>query len=123
MIRQKVQRLNGYFDDKIAMCVQRDRELSAEDRKDEANFEKVQANVYDIFRTVLAAAANTCAGDPEAMQRFFLQKAEKIPSNWAAAYHKAEQHHDTVRMRIEQIKLETAEEIRNAFAEIWEGTE
>ena len=51
MIEQKVSMLNSYFEGQIALCGQRNKELLADERMDEATFEKVKANVYDIFRT------------------------------------------------------------------------
>ncbi len=121
MIEKKVTQLNSYFDEKIRICGQRNKELLADERIDEATFEKVKANMYDIFRTILSVAVETCKGDPEAIRCFFMLRAEQIPSNWAAAYDKAKQHNDAVKMQIEQIKLDTIGEIKNQFIEIWEG--
>ena len=123
MMEQKVSKLNGYFNDQIAVCDRRNKELLADARVDEASFEKVKANVYDIFRTILSVAVKTGKGDPGAVQRFFIQKAEQIPSNWAVSYEKAKEHHDAVKIQIEQIKLDTIQEIRENFAKIWEGAE
>ena len=123
MIEQKVSKLNSYFEEQIAMCGQRNKELLADDRTDEATFEKVKANVYDIFRTILSVAVKTSNGDPDAVRRFFVQKTEQIPSSWVTAYEKAKQHNDAVKMRLEQIKLDTIGEIKENFAKIWEGVE
>ena len=105
------------------MCNQRNKKLLDDERTDEATFEKVKANVYDIFRTILSVAVKTSKGDPDAVRRFFVQKTEQIPSSWVTAYDKAEQHNDTVKMRLEQIKLDTIGEIRENFAKTWEGAE
>lgn len=123
MIEQKVSKLNSYFDEQIAMCGQRNKELLDDERTDEAAFEKVRANVYDIFRTILSVAVKTSKGDPDAVRRFFVRKTEQIPSSWATAYDKAAKHDDAVKMRLEQIKLDTIGEIRESFAKIWEGVE
>ena len=123
MIEQKVSKLNSYFEEQIAMCDQRNKELIADDRTDESTFEKVKANVYDIFRTILSVAVKTSKGDPDAVRRFFVQKTEQIPSSWVTAYEKAKQHNDAVKMCLEQIKLDTIGEIKENFAKIWEGVE
>lgn len=123
MIEQKVTKLNRYFDAQIALCEKRNQDLLADERGDEATFEKVKANVYDIFRTVLFVADKTSKGDPEAVRLFFIEKTQQIPSNWKAAYEKAKLHEDTIKMQIEQIKLDTINEIREQFLKIWEGTE
>lgn len=123
MIEQKVSKLNCYFEEQIAMCGQRNKELLADDRTDEATFEKVKANVYDIFCTILSVAVKTGKGDPDAVRCFFVQKTEQIPSSWVTAYEKAKQHNDAIKMRLEQIKLDTIGEIKEYFAKVWEGVE
>lgn len=123
MMEQKLSQMDRYFEEQIAICHRRGQALLADGRADEAAFEKVRANVFGIFRTVLSVAAKSGGGDPDAVRRFFAQKAGQIPASWAAAYGKAKQHNDTARMHLEQIKLGTAAEIRENFAKIWEGAQ
>lgn len=123
MIEQKVNKMNGWFEEKIALCNRRNRELNKDERADEAIFEKVRANIYDVFRTVLSVAVKTGNGNADAVKSFFVQRAEQIPAGWAAALEKAREHHDTVRVQTEQIKLDAVHEIREEFAKIWEGAE
>ena len=59
----------------------------------------------------------------EAARDFFVQRAEQIPASWAAAYDRAKEHDDTVRMQTEQVKLDVVREVRAKFDEIWEGAE
>ncbi len=120
MMDEKIPQFCAYLDEEITRCHQRGKELLADDRRDEATFEKVKANVYDLFRTVFSVAEKTGRGDTEAVKRFFLRKMEQIPSNWAAAYEQARKHDDTVRMHLEQIKLDTVHEIKQHFGELWE---
>ena len=93
------------------------------DRADEAAFEKIRANVYDIFRTVLSVAEKTCGDEEDAVRDFFARRAQTIPAGWAAAYEKAKEHHDPVRLQIEKLKLDTVGEVRTQFKKIWEGAE
>ena len=123
MIDQKVSKLNNWFEEKIALCGKQNQKLNEEGRTDEAVFEKVKANIYDIFRTVLSVAVKTGYGDADAVKTFFVRRAEQIPAGWAAALEKARNHQDTVRMHTEQIKLDTIHEIRETFAKFWEGAE
>lgn len=123
MIEEKVSKLNSYFEEQIAICGRRNKELLDDERTDEANFEKVKGNVYDIFRTILSVAVKTSQGDSNAVQHFFVQKAQQIPSSWVTSYDKAKQHNDMVKMQIEQIKLDAIGEIKEKFAKIWEGAE
>ncbi len=120
MIEMKVSQLNSYFDEQISSCHKRNESLIADERMDEANFAKVKANIYDIFRTILSVAVKNSKGDGDAVKFFFTSKIEQIPANWAASYDEAKQHNDAVKMQIESIKLETAREIREMFEKIWE---
>ena len=119
-IQQKTTKLNTYFDKQITACSLRGQRLQNDNRGDEATFEKIKANVYDIFRTILSVAVDIGKGDPAAVQRFFLQKAEQIPASWVAAYDKAKQHDDVIKMQIEQTKLDTISEIKAYFTQIME---
>lgn len=118
MTERSVSKLNVYFEEQIAMCRQRSNTLLADERADEAVFEKVKANVYGIFQTILSAAGNARGGDHEAVRQFFLEKAESIQENWRTAYEKAEKHEDPVRMQIERIKMDTIREIKASFLRI-----
>ena len=121
-MNEQYQKFESYLDEKIAACKQRSKQLTADDRTDEGNFEKIRANVYEIFKTIFSATEKACGKDESAMKRFFLQKAEQIPSSWTVSYEKAEQHGDVKKMHIESIKLETVREIRDIFMQIWEET-
>lgn len=114
------ERLAAWLDDQIAACQARQKSLLSDDRGDEAVFEKVRTNVYDICRTLLAVAARTCEG--EAAGRFFLLKTGQIRESWAAARDKAMRHEDAEKLLIENIKLDTLREIESQFSNIEERT-
>ena len=115
-----IKKLNCWFDERIAECRQQSKALFNDERRDEAELEKIRANVYDIFRTVLSAGVKACKGDEADVRSFFEQKCEQIPSNWLASLEKASQHGDELKVRIEQLKLDTIGEIKESFALIWE---
>lgn len=117
----RIAKLNAFFDAQIAACAQSHRELLADGRGDEAVFEKVKSNIYDIFRTVLSVGTKTCANDPDALKSFFFLRLERIPADWVAAHEKAAAHGDTQKMHLEQLKLDTVAQIKEKFLEIWEG--
>lgn len=121
MAERAAELMREYLEERISDCRERGLELSAQERGDEAAFEKVRANVYDIFRTVLEAALRLGDGDDGAVQRFFMMKAEQIPSSWKAARERAALHDDEERLMIEGLKLDTAREVRARFAEFWEA--
>lgn len=116
------QKFELYLDGQIAACRQRSELLAADDRMDEGNLVKVRANVYGIFKTILSVAERVCGKDALAEKRFFLQKAEQIPTSWATSYEKAKQHRGVEKMHIESIKLDTIQEIKNMCIQIWEET-
>ncbi|HWS29815.1 MAG TPA: hypothetical protein VN512_06810 [Clostridia bacterium] len=109
----------SYFDEKIAACERKKDTLLQDDRADEATFEKIRANVYDIFKAMLRAGVKASGAQEEAVKRFFLEKTEQIPASWLESCRKAEQYGDIEKMQIETIKLETVKEIRAAFERIW----
>ena len=109
-----------YFNEEIAACQQRQKELLADNRADEATFMKIRANVFDIFKTVLSVAIRTVkSGSSAEIKDFFLGKTEQIPANWKIAYAKAAEHGDVEKIHYESIKLEAIAEIRETFIKIW----
>ncbi|MCE5234706.1 MAG: hypothetical protein ABFC62_03550 [Clostridiaceae bacterium] len=111
----------SYFDERIASCERKREALLKDDRADEAVFERIRANVYDIFKAMLRVSVKAGGGEEKAVRRFFLEKVEEIPVSWEESCRKAEQHGDVEKVRIETIKLETVKGIRAAFGRIWEA--
>ena len=123
-MEQKITKMNNWFEEKIAACGRRNAELQADDRTDEAIFEKVKANIYDAMRTWLTVAVRVIGkGDEKAVKDFFIARVEQIPASWAAAYEKAKEHNDIARMQTEQVKLDVVREVRADFDKIWEEAE
>ncbi len=108
-----------YFEEQIEACEWRGKLLIADDRMDEGNFERIKANVYEIFRTILSAADRVCGEDVLAKKRFFLEKAEQIPASWRTSYEMARQHEDDEKMHLESIKLDTVREIKDMCMRLW----
>ena len=119
-MNEQQQKFESYLDEQIAACKQRSKLLAEDDRMDEGTFEKIRANVYEIFKTILSVAERVCGNDDSAKKEFFLQKAEQIPANWAASYEKAKQNEDARKMHIESIKLDAIQEIKDMCIQIWE---
>ena len=119
-MNQKIDKFTAYLDAAIAHCAEQEKTLIADDRKDEAVFEKIRANVYNIFRRVLGVAVDTCGEDADKIREFFLKRVELIPASWHAAHEAAKQHDDTAKVQIEEIKLAVVQEITAEFTKIWE---
>lgn len=118
-MKEKQSKFQNFFEEQITLCEQRYSQLLADGRGDEATFEKIKGNIYDIFRTVLSVAVKTCADDAEAVGGFFRLRIEQIPSSWELAYEKAKEHNDVNRMHLEQTKLDVVRQIKEQFTEIW----
>ena len=121
-MNEQQRKFESYLDERIASCKQHSKLLAEDERMDEGNFEKVRANVYEIFKTILSVAERVCGKDDLAKRRFFLQKAEQIPTSWTTSYEKAKQNGDVKKMHVESIKLDTIQEIKDMCMQIWEGT-
>jgi len=99
--------LHAFLTERSAHCAQRAAALTADDRRDEAVFEKISGNVYDIFTAVL----NTARNQPDPMD-FFRRQLAAIPANWEAALEKARAHGDEAKAHTELLKLEAVRAIR-----------
>lgn len=119
-MKEKQMQFQNFLEEQIALCEHRCNQLLADGREDEATFEKIKGNIYDIFRTVLAVAVKTCADDAEAVGTFFSLRIEQIPLSWEQAYEKAKAHNDVSKMHLEQTKLDVAKQIKEEFKRIWE---
>lgn len=120
-LNDQQRKLERYLERQIAACRQRSKLLAADGRRDEGNFEKIRANVYEIFKTILSAAEQAGEQDASARKQFFLQKVRQIPASWTASYETARQHGDVEQMHIEGIKLDAVREIKDMCLQIWEG--
>lgn len=107
----------SWLEQKIAACKENKKALCADERADEATFEQIRVNVYDIFKTVLTVGAKN--SDPEKNMAFFRQRLETIPRAWREALANAEAHDDGEKAQIERVKLEALEEIRTHFETVW----
>ena len=99
--------LHTFLTDRARACKENASALTADDRCDEAVFEKIRANVYEIFASVLTAAQRTA--DPAS---FFRARLEDIPASWETALEKARSHGDEKRAHTETVKLDVVRAIR-----------
>ena len=92
-----------------AACRARAAEKAADSRGDEANFEKIRANVFGIFSAVLNAAVKA-VGEAKA-EEFFRKKLREIPSGWRSALAAARERGDSAAALVEKLKLDSVAEI------------
>jgi len=113
-------RLFDFLNEGILTCNEQRKKLLNDDRNDEATFEKIKANIYEIFQKMLSLAIRKSGENERAIRAFFLEKLEQIPATWTVSYEKAVMHGDTETMHIEKIKLDVVQEIKVACSSIWE---
>lgn len=118
-MKQKIEAMNAYFARQIAACKQKEQALRQDERRDEAVFEKIRANVYDIFYTTLAATVRICRENEAEIEPLFRQKLKILPTAWERAREAAAQHGDDARVQLEDIKLEVVQQIRAQLAQSW----
>ncbi len=118
-----IESLEAYFRKEIDLCEQRGQALSADGRGDEAKFQKIRSNIFDIFRTVLTAARRQHGEDTPSVGTFFRLRLDQIPTAWEASSRTAALHGDSEKQQIEKIKLDAVAEIRQAAAFLWEGAQ
>lgn len=120
MNHQNYLTLEAFLQEQIALCHSREEALRHDGREDEAVFQKIRSNIYDIFHTVLSAGVRVCEDDAAALGEFFRQRIQQIPQSWESAREKASAYGDSEKMHLEQLKLDTARQIRDKFESIWE---
>ena len=106
--------LMDWLEQRAAACEERRAALAAEERGDEATFERIRYNVYDLFRTTVSAI-HRAEPDEKAAWWLFERRLRDIPATWQRSHDLAELHGDAKKAHIERIKLEAATEIRRRY--------
>lgn len=120
-MENRLEKMEMYFAQMVAGCERQYISLWADERTDDAAFQRIRSNVFGIFRTILPVCIKLSGGDLARAKSVFLEKYGQITGNWVQALASAEEHRDLKRCAIEQTKMRTAEEIREQFLRIWEG--
>ena len=109
--------ITTFFEEKIAACQAAVTALREDNRADEAVFEKIRMNVFNIFATVYKAGGSVSGGDSRRQLEFLRNQLEKITGDWQSAAETFRKHGDCNKVHIEQTKLAVAEEIRQKLTE------
>lgn len=104
--------LHAFLMEQAALCKEQASVLTADGRADEAVFEKIRSNVFEIFTAVLSTAQK----QPAPLD-FFRRQLTAIPANWEAALEKARAHGDDSRAHTELVKLDAVRIIREKLEE------
>jgi len=92
--------------------------LKKDSREDEAMFEKIKANIADIYLSVLDLSyeqVKASGGDLETLKERFVSFLDSIPQSWAASLEDANEEDDFETVYKEKAKLKAVEKIKNIF--------
>lgn len=107
-----------FLDERTSAVYKDVNRLTEDNRKDEANFEKIRANIYQVLKTIFLASMRT-SGEEWEQIRYFGGRLDVMEETWRGSLAKASEHNDTVRVIQEQVKLEVMDEVRKTFKEMW----
>ena len=100
--------------------------LRQEGSNDEAILETIKVNIGDIFYKMFNISYNNLCKDTEddniklkKLSKMYLAYFEKIPAPWREKMAKDKEHNMMEEYYIEEIKLETADKIKNLFIEYY----
>ena len=83
--------------------------LAAESRQDDADFSKIEANIYEVCATIGNVVCKTAPeGQRETLYR---KKLDDLPRNWKIALEAAEAHGNFQRAEAERRKLAALEDV------------
>lgn len=99
-----------YLNNSIETANQKEQELIATERKDEANLQKIRANIYGICRTVFEVVAKAKSG--EELWPDFGKRIDNISQSWVESYEKAKLHNDVEKILIEETKFQVLNEVK-----------
>lgn len=111
-------------------CQDKAVELMKDSRSDEGNFEKIKANVFDIFMTLFQAEEKKLAagkneeGSEDKFELFcnsYMKNFDRLSLSWKNKLAFAKEHDLVAEIAVEEIKLETWSLIRELFKKNVEG--
>lgn len=109
----------SFINEKTAEHIRISEIYEADDRKDEANLEKIKANISDLFTTLFIIDTKQLEGKNisgyKDINLFsdYLARFDAIPVNWKISLEKAKEHGDTTKQIIEETKLKVAQELKD----------
>ena len=121
MNKEKRENFIGYLDQRTSVIDGKISQLIRDNRRDDANFEKIRVNIYQIFKTVFQTSLRISTEEEKQLE-FFKARLKDFEKTWKTALDKATEHNDTTRILQEQLKLQVLNEVRNTFEGIWEVT-
>lgn len=120
MNTQKSEAFTRFLDQRAADIQKSVVQLNEDHRIDEANFEKIRANIFQqVIKTVFLALQRTPRTEQE-LRALMDGRLVMFEETWKGSLAKAREHNDEKRILQEEVKLEALKEIRQKFEELWE---
>lgn len=117
---EKSERFIHYLDDRTLAAQDDTLRLIADSRKDEADFQKIRANIFQVIKTIFQASARVSEEETERI-RFVSSRLALFEETWKASRAKAREHDDDLKVLQEETKLKALTEIQDTFRTIWEA--
>ncbi len=115
VIKMEVNDFLAYIEEQIVDCAKKERALIAENRKDEANMERIKSNVYGIAKSLCQVTEELAKKHGAEHATMFVDKFTAVIAPWKESLAAAKEHLDSEKECIELIKLETADKILEAW--------
>lgn len=114
------------LNEKKEKCKKRCDDLTKDNRKDEADLEKIKLNIYDIFTTFIDVTKRQIlkkehideSSRYEAFCNEYLQTFDKIPESWRLKLEKARENNAVIDIVIEETKLSIVSELKSIFSNL-----
>lgn len=100
----------AYLNNSIETAQKTEQELIAGERKDEANLQKIRANIYGICLTVVQVVAKTKSG--KELWTDYTGRLDNISKGWVESYEKAKKYNDAEKVLIEETKFHVLNEVK-----------
>lgn len=111
----KSEEFMNFLNDEKKNSLERAAKLTADDRKDDANQCKIEANIYDIFMTLYQMAWQQAGADEVKVDAMFREKARVIPDSWRESLERAIEHGDTAKILAGQTKMSVVERVMKEY--------
>ena len=105
-----------YLKNSIDAALQKEQELINTECKDEANLQKIRANIYGICLTVVQVTAKEKSG--EDLWKDYCNRLDNISGSWIESYEKAKIHQDVEKILIEETKVQVLQEVKEKIPKL-----
>ncbi len=125
-IQELTLRYYAFIESKKKQCEKEYENLKKDNRKDEADHEKIKENIYEIFEVLFKTHVNQLEklfiSEEDKLQKLkveYLNRFETIPKSWVTRLELAKKHNDVANIVIEELKLQVAQGLKDQFMSLY----